>query len=59
MKYSQKRTLLDMDKIESDEFKIFCRYGNEKHFTGNRKMPLRDLLFTMINRKRLTLALET
>lgn len=58
MKYSQKRALLDMEKIESDEFKIFCRYGNKNHFTRNRKMPLRDLLFTMINRKGLTLALE-
>ena len=58
MKYSQKRALLDIGKISSNEFKDFCRSGKERYFTRNRKMPLQDLLFTMINRKGLTLALE-
>ena len=58
MKYSQKRALLDIGKINSKEFKDFCRLGKESYFTRNRKMPLHDLLFTMINRKGLTLALE-
>ena len=58
MKYSQKRTLWDMGKISSDEFKDFCRSGKDNYFTRNRKMPLHDLLFTMINRKGLSLALE-
>ena len=58
MKYSQKRVLLDMEKINSNEFKDFCRLGKENYFTRNRKMPFQDLLLTMINRKGLTLALE-
>lgn len=45
-------------KMTSDEFKAFCRSGNKNYFTRIRKMPLQDLLFTMINRKGLTLALE-
>ena len=44
--------------MTSDEFKAFCRSGNKNYFTRIRKMPLQDLLFTMINRKGLTLALE-
>ena len=58
MKYSQKRALLDISKINSDEFKVFCRSGKENSFIGNRKMPLHDLLLSMINRKGLTLTLE-
>ena len=58
MKHSQTRTFLDIEKMSSDEFKAFCRLGNKNHFTRIRKMPLQDLLFTMINRKGLTLALE-
>ena len=58
MKHSQKRTFMDIEKMNSDEFKAFCRSGNKNYFTRIRKMPLQDLLFTMINRKGLTLALE-
>lgn len=58
MKCSQKRALLDMSRINSDEFKVFCRSGNDNYFIRNRKMPLNDLLLTMINRKGLTLTLE-
>ena len=58
MKHSQKRTFMDIEKMTSDEFKAFCRSGNKNYFTRIRKMPLQDLLFTMINRKGLTLALE-
>ena len=58
MKHSQKRTFMDIEKMNSNEFKAFCRSGNQNHFTRIRKMPLQDLLFTMINRKGLTLALE-
>ena len=58
MKYSQKRAILDMGKISSDEFKDFCRSGKNSSFTRNRKMPLHELLFTMINRKGRSLALE-
>ena len=58
MKHSQKRTFMDIEKMNSNEFRAFCRSGNQNHFTRTRKMPLQDLLFTMINRKGLTLALE-
>ena len=51
MKHSQKRTFMDIEKMNSNEFKAFCRSGNQNHFTRTRKMPLQDLLFTMINRK--------
>ena len=50
MKHSQKRTFMDIEKMSSDEFKAFCRLGNKNHFTRIRKMPLQDLLFTMMNR---------
>ena len=49
---------MDIQKIKSNEFKVFCRSSNKNYFTRVRKMPLHDLLFTMINRKGLTLALE-
>lgn len=58
MKSSQKRALLDIDRINGNEFKIFCRSGHDNYFTRNRKMPFHDLLLTMINRKGLTLTLE-
>ena len=51
MKHSQKRIFMDIEKMTSDEFKAFCRSGNKNYFTRIRKMPLQDLLFTMINRK--------
>ena len=43
--------------MQSTEFISFCR-NTENCFVRNRKMPLSDLLFTMINRKGLTLTLE-
>ena len=49
---------MDIGKINSKEFKDLCRLGKESYFTRNRKMPLHDLLLTMINRKGLTLTLE-
>ena len=58
MKNSQKRVMLDIHKINSNDFKDFCRLHKENNFIRNRKMPLPDLLFTMINRKGLTLTLE-
>lgn len=44
--------------MESDPFTDICRNGNRGSFTRNRKMPLKDVLLTMINRKGLTLTLE-
>lgn len=48
MKHSQKCTFMDVEKMNSDEFKAFCRSGNKNYFTRIRKMPLQDLLFTMM-----------
>ncbi len=58
MKNSQKRTCCDISLIHQDEFHDFCRNGNMSSFIRNRKMPLKDLLFTMTNRRGITLSLE-
>ena len=58
MKDSQKRTCCDISLIHQDEFHDFCRNGNPSSFIRNRKMPLKDLVFTMINRRGITLSLE-
>jgi len=49
---------MDISRMESDPFAGICRNGKDGFFTRNRKMPLGDLLLTMINRKGLTLTLE-
>ena len=48
---------MDMNRIKSDEYASVCRIA-ENTFIRNRKMPLQDLLLSMINRKGLTLTLE-
>lgn len=58
MKNSQKRTCCDISLIHQGEFQDFCRNGNPSSFIRNRKMPLADLLFTMLNRRGITLSLE-
>ena len=58
MKNSQKRTCYDISLIHQDEFHDFCRNGNPSSFIRNRKMPLKALLFTMINRRGIILSLE-
>lgn len=58
MRNSQKRTIIDISRMESDVFTDICRDGKDNSFTRNRKMPLKDILLTMLNRKGLTLALE-
>ena len=58
MKNSQKHTCCDISLIHQDEFYDFCRNGNPASFIRNRKMPLTDLMFTMINRRGITLSLE-
>lgn len=57
MRKSQNRFIMDMDRIQSNEYASVCRTA-ENTFVRNRKMPLQDLLLTMINRKGLTLTLE-
>lgn len=58
MKNSQKRTCCDISLIHQGEFQDFCRNGNPSSFIRNRKMPLVDLLFTILNRRGITLSLE-
>ena len=58
MRKSCSRIKCDIDRIHSDSFVEFCRNGNPNVFVRNRKMPLDDLAFSMINRKGLTLKLE-
>ena len=58
MRNSQKRIIMDMSHITSDEFIMSCRNQDERKFIRNRKMPLQILLLSMINRKGLSLALE-
>ena len=49
---------IDQATMKSDAFIDFCRNGNPYVFVRKRKMPLDDLLLSMINRKGLTLKLE-
>ena len=58
MRNSGSRIKYDVDRIHSDPFIELCRNGNPNVFVRNRKMPLEDLTFSMINRKGLTLKLE-
>lgn len=58
MRKSGTRIKSDEKRIQSDVFADLCRNGNPKVFIRNRKMPLDDLAFSMINRKGLTLKLE-
>lgn len=58
MRKSSSRIKCDVDRIHSDSFAEFCRNGIPNVFVRNRKMPVDDLAFSMINRKGLTLKLE-
>ena len=58
MRNSQKRTIIDINRMKSDSFADICRSGEAAFFTRKRKMPLKDILLTMINRRGLTLTLE-
>lgn len=58
MRKSQKRTIMDMSRMQADEFVSLCRCNKDNVFIRKRKMPLTDLLFSMINRRGLTLTLE-
>ncbi len=55
---SGNRIKSDIGRIRSDCFIKICRNGRQNVFVRNRKMPLDDLIFSMINRKGLTLKLE-
>ena len=58
MRKSGSRIISDVNRIRSDLFAELCRNGKPNVFVRNRKMPLDDLTFSMINRKGLTLKLE-
>lgn len=58
MRKSGIRIRSDIGRIHSDGFAGICRNGKPNVFVRNRKMPVDDLAFSMINRKGLTLKLE-
>lgn len=58
MRNSGKRFITDNDLIRSDQFTQMCRGDRANVFIRNRKMPVSDLIFSMINRKGLTLKME-
>ena len=58
MRKSGTRIKSDIGRIHSDVFADLCRNGRPNVFVRNRKMPLDDLAFSMINRKGLSLKLE-
>lgn len=58
MRKSGKRIKLDIGRVHSEDFSEVCRNGNPNVFVRNRKMPVSDLAYSMINRKGLTLKLE-
>ena len=58
MRKSQDRLLKDQNNILSDAFIEVCRNGRTNTLVRKRKMPLEDLIYSMINRRGLTLKLE-
>ena len=58
MRNSGKRFITDNDMIRSEHFTYLCRGDRANVFIRNRKMPVSDLIFSMINRKGLTLKME-
>lgn len=58
MRKSKNRLLKDQDTILSDSFLEVCRNGKTNTLVRRRKMPIEDLVYSMINRKGLTLKLE-
>lgn len=58
MRKSGARIKSDIGRIHADAFADLCRNGRQNVFVRNRKMPLDDLAFSMINRKGLSLKLE-
>jgi hypothetical protein len=54
---SENRFIMDLDVMASDGFADICR-NRPEHFTRTRKMPLPDIINSMINRKGVTLLME-
>ena len=55
---SQKRARYDISYIHQESFVAFCKNNHPSYFSRKRKMPLDDLLFTMMNRRGITLSLQ-
>ena len=58
MRKSKDRLFKDQNTILSDPFLEVCRDGKTNTLVRRRKMPIEDLVYSMINRKGLTLKLE-
>lgn len=58
MRKSKDRLLKDQNTILSNSFLEVCRDGKTNTLVRRRKMPIEDLVYSMINRKGLTLKLE-
>ena len=58
MRSSDKRFYSDQAIIASDDYASLCRGDNPKALIRKRKMPLEDLIYSMLNWKGLTLKLE-
>lgn len=58
MRNSGRRFITDNDMLRSEHFTRMCRGDRANVFIRNRKMPVSDLIFSMINRKGLTLKME-
>ena len=58
MRKSFQLFLSDQELIRLDSYAVLCRNNNPCVLVRRRKMPLEDLIYSMINRKGLTLKLE-
>lgn len=58
MRKSQVLFINDQSTIKTESFVELCRNNNLKVLIRRRKMPVEDLIYSMINRKGLTLKLE-
>lgn len=58
MRKSNQRFITDQELIKTDSYADLCRNNNPHLLIRRRKMPLEDLIYSMINRKGLTLKLE-
>lgn len=58
MRNSSKRVFSDLSLMAADKFIEKCRLLKGSHFTRNRKMPLRNLLLSVMFRKGRTLYME-
>ena len=58
MRKSQRLFLNDQSVVKSDSFVELCRGDNPRVLVRRRKMPTEDLIYSMLNRKGITLKLE-